>query len=360
MSGLAERLVEWQLREGRHNLPWQGTRDPYRIWLSEIMLQQTQVSTVLEYFPRFLAKFPDLRALAKAPLESVLEQWSGLGYYSRARNLHRCAQVLVERHDGLFPDCAETLVTLPGIGASTAAAIAVFAFGRRAAILDGNVKRVLCRVHGIDEDPSRSSVERRLWTLAEHALPARDLEAYTQGLMDLGATVCVRRRPHCSRCPLEMLCEVARNGQWDRIPAPRARSGTAQREIALLMLVAGNSVLVEERPAKGIWGGLLSLPEFAPVTHDPLIGLIGQRFGFTPKALTPLPILRHAFTHFRLVAQPWLAQLDTEILCVRETPPSPPQTQTTLRWLRFESVATAALPRPVKRLLSDYAQQFGH
>jgi len=348
-TGFAERVVRWQRLEGRHDLPWQGTRDPYRVWLSEIMLQQTQVATVLEYYKRFLERFPDLSALAAAPLEAVLEQWSGLGYYSRARHLHRCARLLSEEHGGVFPEDETALAQLPGIGASTAAAIAVFAFGRRAAILDGNVKRVLCRVHGIVDDPGRREVERRLWALAGAALPDHDLEAYTQGLMDLGATVCVRRRPACARCPVAAICEVGRSGQWENIPAPRLRAPLADREIALLVLVDTNRVLVEERPGQGIWGGLLSLPEFDPVSPDLLAERIERRLGLSPRGLRPLPPVRHGFTHFRLIAQPWLASVDNATRWVAQTPPDP--AGRTLRWLPFEAIASAALPRPIKQLL---------
>ncbi|MEN9773385.1 MAG: A/G-specific adenine glycosylase [Pseudomonadota bacterium] len=348
-TAFAERIIRWQRIEGRHDLPWQGTRDPYRIWLSEIMLQQTQVTTVLDYYPRFLERFPDLAALAAAPLEAVLERWSGLGYYSRARHLHRCARLLMDERGGLFPTDETALAMLPGIGPSTAAAIAVFAFGRRAAILDGNVKRVLCRVHGIVEDPGRGEVERRLWARARAALPDRDLEAYTQGLMDLGATVCVRRHPACSRCPVGAICEVGRSGQWDRIPAPRARASLADREIAWLVLIDTDRVLVEERPGQGIWGGLLSLPEFDPESPGLLAERIERRLGLVPHGLCPLPSVRHSFTHFRLIAQPWLARVDHAAHCVAQTPPDP--AGRTLRWLPFDAIASAALPRPVKQLL---------
>ena len=202
-------MIGWQGRHGRHGLPWQGNPDPYRVWLSEVMLQQTQVATVLAYYPRFLARFPDVRALAAAPLDAVLAAWSGLGYYRRARLLHRCAQVVVAEHGGAFPRHAVQLAALPGIGRSTAAAIAAFCFGERAAILDGNVKRVLARAFGIGDDLGTAAGQRALWARAEALLPARGIGAYTQGLMDLGATVCLARRPRCDACPLAATCAAA-------------------------------------------------------------------------------------------------------------------------------------------------------
>ena len=222
-GGFARRIIEWQRESGRHDLPWQSSRDPYAIWVSEIMLQQTQVATVVRYYQRFLARFPDIGALARADLDAVLQLWSGLGYYSRARNLHAAAQQLAFRHDGQFPRDPQAIASLPGVGRSTAAAIAALAFGVRGAILDGNVKRVLCRAFGIDADPGASATQRTLWALAEALLPVRDIEAYTQGLMDLGATVCVRSAPRCSLCPLRADCVAARLGRVDELPRARAR-----------------------------------------------------------------------------------------------------------------------------------------
>jgi A/G-specific adenine glycosylase len=355
MHPFASLLIEWQKRHGRHDLPWQHTRDAYRVWLSEIMLQQTQVATVLGYYARFLERFPDLPALAAASLESVLQLWSGLGYYSRARNLHRCAQTVLERHGGIFPDSIEALEQLPGIGPSTAAAIAVFAHGRRAAILDGNVKRVLLRLHGIAADPGQSAVTRRLWELARESLPEVELEPYTQGLMDLGATVCLPRRPQCSRCPVERLCTVGREGGWERIPAPRRSRASPQRERILLILIADRSVLLEERPPDGIWGGLLSLPEFDPAESGSLAACVDERYGLRATDLRALPAFRHAFTHFRLLIHPWVAQVDRQSLRVAEAVrmPAAAAAVSNLRWLPLAEAASAALPRPVKRLLLE-------
>lgn len=261
------RVIDWWQRQGRRDLPWQGVRDPYRVWLSEIMLQQTQVATVQAFYERFLQRFPDVWALADASEDDVLGLWSGLGYYSRARNLHRCAREVVARHAGCFPSTAAELQRLPGIGRSTAAAIAAFCFGQRSAILDGNVKRVLARVFAMDEDLARSVPQRMLWQRAEDLLPTRQLNermpAYTQGLMDLGATVCLPRRPACSRCPLADRCQAFAGGQPERYPVRPPRP--ARKSIELWLLQASGpsgKIWLTQRPARGIWARLHCLPAF--------------------------------------------------------------------------------------------------
>jgi A/G-specific adenine glycosylase len=266
-SGFAGRVVRWQQSHGRSHLPWQNTRDPYRVWLSEIMLQQTQVATVLDYYARFLQRFPDVRALAQASDDDVLALWSGLGYYSRARNLHRCAQDVVARFGGEFPRSAEQLETLPGIGRSTAAAIAAFCFGERAAILDGNVKRVLSRVLAFGEDLASSANERALWSHAEGLLPDRDLAQtmpqYTQGLMDLGATVCLARNPSCLICPVREVCAAHREGDPQRYPVKtRKLKRTAQSLWLLAARTRNGAVWLHKRPATGVWAGLYCLPAY--------------------------------------------------------------------------------------------------
>lgn len=264
-SAFAPTLIAWQRKHGRHDLPWQNTRDPYRIWLSEIMLQQTQVSTVVPYYVRFLERYPDVAALAAAPIDDVMALWAGLGYYSRARNLHRCAQAVVERHGGAFPASPEALAELPGIGRSTAAAIASFAFGARATILDGNVKRVLARVFGVEGFPGDKRIENEMWALAEALLPdaaePTDVTAYTQGLMDLGATLCVRGKPECGRCPFAGECVAQRSGRQRELPAARPKKAVPTRRTWMLVLRDGDAVLLQRRPPAGIWGGLWSLPE---------------------------------------------------------------------------------------------------
>ena len=266
-GGFASRVVRWQQEHGRNSLPWQNTRDPYRVWLSEIMLQQTQVATVRDYYARFLARFPDVAALAAAQQDEVLGLWSGLGYYSRARNLHRCAQDVMALHGGEFPRTAQVLQTLPGIGRSTAAAIAAFCFGERVAILDGNVKRVLTRVLGFDADLASASNERSLWAQAEALLPQGEVREamprYTQGLMDLGAGICLARNPSCLLCPVRELCAARREGKPERYPVKTRKSKRSAHSLWLLQARAKDgAVWLEKRPATGIWAGLYCLPAF--------------------------------------------------------------------------------------------------
>ncbi len=345
ITDFADRLIVWQRRHGRHDLPWQQTRDPYRIWLSEIMLQQTQVTTVIPYYARFLARFPDLAALAAAPLEAVLEHWAGLGYYARARNLHRCAQTLVATHGGRFPESPQAIAELPGIGRSTAAAIAAFAFGARAAILDGNVKRVLARHFGIERWPGETQTERALWTLAESLLPAQDTAAYTQGLMDLGATVCTRRRPRCNDCPLHAGCLARAQGRQETLPVSRPRKPLPLRRTVMLLLADGERVLLERRPPSGIWGGLLSLPESDSATPAAAQDL-ARRHGCELLETRPLPALRHTFTHF---------QLDIAVLHCRVRRDGTFTAGPEACWLPLPAALAAGIPAPVRKLLTAAA-----
>ena len=312
-------------------MPWQGTRDQYRVWLSEIMLQQTQVATVIPYFERFLARFPEIGALAAASEEEVLELWSGLGYYARGRNLLRTAREVARR--GAFPRTLEGIRELSGVGPSTAAAIAVFAFRRRAAILDGNVKRVLARCFGIER-------ERAQWALAEELLPARGIETYTQALMDLGATVCTRANPACERCPVAGGCVARREGRIAELPAPRRRKPLPLRRATWLVLMHQGAVLLERRPSSGIWGGLWAFPELdsgSPAAFS------RRALGCELKKPRRMPEIEHGFTHFRLKLRP--------ILCpVRKVLP-----QVAARWriwLDLEDAGRAAVPAPVRVLLS--------
>ena len=337
-DSFSRRLIDWQRRHGRHDLPWQNTRDAYRIWLSEIMLQQTQVSTVIPYYERFLDRFPGIAELAAAPLESVLELWSGLGYYARARNLHRCAQALLADHGGAFPQAPERIAELPGIGRSTAAAIAVFAFGARAAILDGNVKRVLARCFGIDGFPGSAATEKVLWQLAESLLPSTAIEAYTQGLMDLGATLCARSNYACSICPMQEICVARREGWQGELPAARPRKALPEREASLLLLTDGEHVLLERRPPTGIWGGLLSLPEGDTATADEF----ARRHGLRLLATQPMAKLKHTFTHFRL---------NIQAVCCRVERASGVAGEPGWEWLDLASIESAALPTPIRHLL---------
>jgi A/G-specific adenine glycosylase len=342
MSSFSARLIAWQNKSGRHDLPWQLGRDPYRIWVSEIMLQQTQVATVIPYFLRFMAAFPDVATLAGAPSEQVLGLWSGLGYYARARNLHRAARLVADRYAGRFPESAEAIATLPGIGRSTAAAIAAFAWGERVAILDGNVKRVLTRCFGIEGFPGERAVEARLWALAESLLPESGVERYTQGLMDLGATVCTRSRPNCLLCPMASDCQGLAQGRVADLPTPRPRRERPLRRETVLILVSDDGVLLERRPPTGIWGGLSALPVLPEACDDP-IGWVAQTLGLKVDALETLPTLRHDFTHFRLEMSPLLG-------CVCGA--LPVAHQDALSCLSLAELEEAPLPAPVRKLLS--------
>jgi A/G-specific adenine glycosylase len=335
----AARLIGWQRTHGRRDLPWQGTRNPYRIWLSEVMLQQTQVATVIPYYERFLAVFPDVASLAAAPTERVLELWSGLGYYRRAHLLHRAAILLVAEHGGEFPSDAAAIARLPGIGRSTAAAIAAFAFGARGAILDGNVQRVLARHAAIAGFPGQTEVNRALWRHAEALLPRSDIEIYTQALMDLGATVCLRTAPRCEVCPVAGDCVARHENRIAELPTPRLKKTLPQRALTVLLLERHGEVLLEKRPATGVWAGLWSLPELE-AGGDPVV-YCDTRFKAQVTPLPPLPAIEHGFTHFRLTLLP-------QPCAVRAWPR---RAQPGLLWLPLTDVGGAALPAPIKKLL---------
>jgi A/G-specific adenine glycosylase len=345
-ADIAARVVAWQRRHGRNDLPWQGTRDPYRVWLSEVMLQQTQVTTVVEYYTRFLARFPDVQSLAAAPLDDVLAQWSGLGYYSRARNLHRCAQAVVIEHGGRFPRSARMLAELPGIGRSTAAAIAAFAFGERAAILDGNVKRVLTRLLGFDGDLAQASHERTLWAQAETLLPARGIERYTQGLMDLGATLCTARAPRCDACPLGTDCVAHRQGQPERFPIKTRRLQRGSRHNAMLWLVDGDRWWLTQRPAKGVWAGLWTLPLF-----DSLAALRAASASW-PGHSEVLVSIDHALTHFDWRLDPVRHALPSRLASSRRA--SIESSLLPGRWFTRDQAFALGLPAPVRKLMLRY------
>lgn len=341
----ADRLIDWQRRAGRHGLPWQGSRDPYRVWLSEVMLQQTQVSTVLAYYPRFLERFPDVRALARAPADEVMALWSGLGYYSRARNLHRCAQVVVDEHGGRFPLSADGLQALPGIGASTAAAIAAFCHGERISILDGNVRRVLTRLLAFGGDQALPAQQRQLWSLAQALLPVApsgdDMAAYTQGLMDLGATVCTRSRPRCAACPMQDICQAAALGRQGDFPV-KTRTLRRQHEnwtllICRAVIDAQPHVWLQRRPSRGIWADL----HCVPVHTDETAARASLPHDVSPAALRPLPAVSHSLTHRELRLQPLLLDL------------APSSGLADGRWVALSDLAAVGLPAPVRVLLEQ-------
>jgi len=312
------------------------------------MLQQTQVSAVIEYYQRFLKQFPTVAQLAAASSEAVMAQWAGLGYYARARNLHACARSVMLDWNGRFPKDAEGLATLPGIGPSTAAAIAAFCYGERAAILDGNVKRVFARYFALEGDPALRATETQLWQLARSELPsvktcANDPEAmarYTQGQMDLGATLCTRSRPRCKACPLNKGCQALQTGRTEELPWPRQRKVLPERTTGMLVAYCDNHILLEQRPDSGIWGGLWSLPEFeASETPEHAC----KKLGVTPQRLQTLTPFLHVFTHYRLTISPLLAR------ALRA--PSAQSDSITRRWVAFEQLKTLGLPAPVRKLL---------
>ncbi|MCX7898101.1 MAG: A/G-specific adenine glycosylase [Rhodocyclaceae bacterium] len=339
MPSFASRLIAWHRRHGRHDLPWQGTRDPYRVWLSEIMLQQTQVATVIPYYHRFLANFPDIWTLAAADLEAVLTVWSGLGYYARARHLHRCAREIVAHHGGLFPRCPQALARLPGIGRSTANAIAVFCFGARAPILDGNVRRLLCRHAGLAGPPGSSALTRKLWQLAETLLPESEVDTYIQAQMDLGAMVCRRHHPACEACPVAEDCHARRMHRTEELPAPRLRRALPRRQVVFLILQQGRHFLLEVRPPTGFWGGLWCLPELPPAQE--VKAYCRHHLGLEARAVCAGPAFSHVFTHFRLEATTFSVEVVPAQCC-----------EPTLKPVARAGVAFAPLPAPIKKLLS--------
>lgn len=339
-TNFATQVVRWQISHGRHDLPWQNTRDPYRVWLSEIMLQQTQVVTVLDYFSRFLARFPNVSALAAAPLDDVLGLWSGLGYYSRARNLHRCAVQVMDLHGGQFPPTAHVLQTLPGIGRSTAAAIASLCFSERVAILDGNVKRVLTRFLGFDADLARVANERQLWDEAARVLPVDDLQQamprYTQGVMDLGATVCTSKKPACGVCPLADDCVARAQGQPERYPVKTRKLKRSAQSIWLLWAqTEEGAVWLSKRPTPGVWAGLYCFPLF-----DSREALVAALPGAPGARLHEMPVLTHVLTHKDLYLHP-----------VQLTLPQTSPAQPDGAWIAATQWPHLGLPAPVRKLL---------
>ena len=334
------RLIAWQKVHGRHGLPWQNTRDPYAIWVSEIMLQQTQVSAVIGYYQRFIQRFPNIKSLAGATQEEVLQYWSGLGYYSRARNLHNAAQTIVDHYHGLFPQNFEDIQQLSGIGRSTAAAIVSFAFDQRQTILDGNVKRVLARHFLIEGWTGAPKIEKQLWVLAESLLPEKEMVAYTQGLMDLGATICTRSKPKCAACPLNKTCQAYAQNLVSKLPTPKPKKVIPQKQTTMLLIRHGKEILLEKRPPSGIWGGLWSLPEISPQEIATQVAL--SRFGLNTEAEEPLPSIQHVFTHFKLEITPQPVHVISKPLQAN---------MPNMIWLPIEDAIGAALPTPVRNIL---------
>ena len=350
-QAFATQLIAWQKTHGRHGLPWQQTRDPYRVWLSEVMLQQTQVSTVLTYFARFLDRFPTVSSLAAAPEDEVMSLWAGLGYYSRARHLHRCAQLVVRDHGGRFPATAAQLQSLPGIGASTAAAIAAFCHGEKVSIVDGNVRRVLARLLALDQDLAQGAAQRRMWSVAQALLPVAptpdDMRAYTQGLMDLGATVCRRSQPLCGRCPVQGLCQALAGDAVGRYPIKSRPVKRRSERWWLLVLcsrsssVGGVRYWLERRPAPGIWAGLYCPPVFASETE------LAQRLSSDQwQEARHLPAVPHSLTHRELLLHPVVVSVD---------PGGVADSAATGRWVLADELIGLGLPTPVRGLYRQLA-----
>lgn len=340
MSHFSQQIITWQKQYGRHDLPWQNTQDPYAIWVSEIMLQQTQVAAVIDYYQRFMTRFPNIAALSSASQEEVLQHWSGLGYYSRARNLHNAAQTIMDHFNGIFPNQFDDILKLTGIGRSTAAAISTFALNAAQPILDGNVKRVFARHFLVEGWPSTPKVQAQLWQLAEQHMPNVDMIAYTQGLMDLGATRCTRSKPKCLECPIQSTCGAYLQNRTTHLPTPKPRKTLPQKECVMMLISQGNEILLEKRPATGIWGGLWSLPEIA--THEIATEVAQLRYGLTVEPSEPLEMINHVFTHFKLAITP-------QPLILMHKPTYQPNNTI---WLSVDDAISAAIPTPIRTILN--------
>ncbi len=346
LAPFAERLLVWFASHGRHDLPWQQPRTAYRVWISEVMLQQTQVKTVVPYFERFMQRFPDPASLAAAPLDEVLSLWAGLGYYARARNLHKAAQQMQAQHGGDVPRDFEALLALPGLGRSTAGAILAQAHGARHAILDGNVKRVLARHAAIELWPGLPAASKQLWAISERLLPTTRLADYTQAIMDLGANLCTQRAPACTRCPVSADCEALRTQRVAQLPVARpARLRPLRLASALLVANQQGEILLERRPPSGIWGGLWC----PPLLEDgaDAAALLADRYGLGQHSATPLPRLRHAFTHFELDLLPLRIELQSIPEALREGGAQ--------RWVKLDG-PLPALPAPISKLFQQLLQ----
>lgn len=342
-KNFSAKLLSWYDSHGRKHLPWQQAITPYRVWLSEIMLQQTQVDTVIPYFNRFVERYPELKDLAEAPLDNVLHLWTGLGYYARARNLHRCAQQILEDYSGHFPSQLEQLAALPGIGPSTAAAITSIAFQQPTAILDGNVKRVLARYHAVAGWPGQSTVAKQLWQYAHQHMPQQRCRDYTQAIMDLGATLCRRAKPDCPQCPLRRDCLAHNQGDPLDFPGKKPRKRLPIKTLQMLIIqTPGGDIFLEKRPPSGIWGGLWSLPEL-DIERD-AADYVAQRHGTLSK-YQDQALLRHTFSHYHLDIQPVL-------LVLKRTPRQVAEAGQTL-WYNVKSPPKIGLATPVKKLIAQ-------
>lgn len=338
-------LLRWFDKHGRHDLPWQKEHTPYRVWVSEIMLQQTQVTTVIPYYERFMETFPDIRSLATAPIDEVLHLWTGLGYYARARNLHKAAKLVCEEYNGDFPSTLDEVMSLPGIGRSTAGAILALACGQRQPILDGNVKRVLSRFYAIAGWPGKKPVEQSLWQHAEDCTPSRRTADYTQAIMDLGATLCTRSKPRCQDCPVSSGCEAHKQNRIEEFPGKKPKKTLPVKQAFMLMLRDGKHVLLQQRPPSGIWGGLWSFPQPEVNAGDPasLQSWCCDKLGYNIKDIHAWPEMRHTFSHYHLDITPIEATLKDPTNTVMESTGSV--------WYNTALPDARGLAAPVKRLL---------
>lgn len=340
-SQFSAQVLEWYDKYGRKTLPWQIEKTPYKVWLSEVMLQQTQVVTVIPYFERFMARFPTVTDLARAPIDEVLHLWTGLGYYARARNLHKAAQQVAEQHGGVFPDTFEEVAALPGVGRSTAGAVLSLALGKHFPILDGNVKRVLARCYAVDGWPGRKEVEKRLWEISENVTPAKGVAQFNQAMMDLGATVCTRSKPKCTLCPLNAGCIAYANESWAQYPGKKPKQTLPERTGFLLLMQHGETVYLARRPPTGLWGGLYCFPQFSD--EAALRDWLAQR-QIQADTLTELNGFRHTFSHFHLDIVPMWLPMSSFTSCMDEG---------TGLWYNLAQPPSVGLAAPVERLLQQ-------
>ncbi|TNG00486.1 MAG: A/G-specific adenine glycosylase [Gammaproteobacteria bacterium] len=340
----SDSLLAWYDQYGRKDLPWQHDRTPYRVWLSEIMLQQTQVTTVIPYFEQFITRFPDIRSLASASNDEVMKLWAGLGYYARARNLHRCAQLICDKYDGRFPDDIESLQQLPGIGRSTAGAIVAQAFGKHGVILDGNVKRVLSRYRAVSGWPGHAKVSNQLWAIATELTSKTRIADYTQAVMDLGTMVCMRRSPNCTECPVSHACEAYADGKTDVFPYSKPKKSKPIRQIKVALChQAHQSILLVRRPPAGIWGGLWSLPQ---CDHQADVeAFISATLGYGTGEMLNCQEISHDFTHFRLQIQPAYVEITQAADRVADSD---------LRWFSEHDIYDIGMPRPIEKLVKQF------
>ncbi|MBI3311655.1 MAG: A/G-specific adenine glycosylase [Serratia liquefaciens] len=341
----AQVVLDWYQRYGRKTLPWQLDKTAYQVWLSEVMLQQTQVATVIPYFQRFMARFPNVRALSEAPLDEVLHLWTGLGYYARARNLHKAAQAIVAQHGGEFPTTFEEIHALPGIGRSTAGAVLSLALGQHYPILDGNVKRVLARCYAVEGWPGKKDVENRLWEISENVTPAKGVGQFNQAMMDLGAMVCTRSRPKCELCPLSLGCIAYAHTSWAKYPGKKPKQTLPEKTAYFLLLQHGERAWLEQRPAVGLWGGLFCFPQFSEREE---MELWLQQRGLNNNRREQLTAFRHTFSHFHLDIVPIWLEMDVAGASMDEG---------TGLWYNLAQPPSVGLAAPVDRLLQQLAKQ---